>query len=104
MNDTSNRRRWVCTNETENEATPCSTLVSKTGDIVWLMGPFAAGDWNDVTIFRFALKDLLDDNERVEADDGYVGECPRKVKTRTGLYADPDRSRMTGMVSSLTVF
>lgn len=51
-----------------------------TGWIVWLMGPFPAGDWPDVEIFRFALKDMLGRNERVEADDGYVGEDPTTAK------------------------
>jgi hypothetical protein len=36
--------------------------------------------WNDVMIFRNALLSELDDGERVEADDGYVGESPRYVK------------------------
>ena len=44
-----------------------------TGDIVWVMGPFPCGDWPDVECFRFALKGFLEENERVEADDGYVG-------------------------------
>ena len=62
----------------------------KTGDIVWLMGPFAAGDWPDINIFRFALKGLLEENERVEADDGYVGEDPSHVKTPASGYHDQD--------------
>lgn len=47
-----------------------------TGEIVWIMGPFPCGDWHDVNVFRFALKQMLDEGERVEADDGYVGEDP----------------------------
>ena len=46
------------------------------GWIVWLMGPFPCGDWPDIEIFRFALKHLLEPNERVEGDDGYRGEDP----------------------------
>lgn len=49
-----------------------------TGDIVWVIGPFPCGAWPDISIFRFALKYLLDENERVEADDGYIGEDPLK--------------------------
>lgn len=52
----------------------------RTGDIVWVMGPFPCGDWPDIEIFRYALKQLLEENERVEADDGYVGEDPSNIK------------------------
>ena len=50
------------------------------GDIVWLHGPFPAGDWPDINIFRHSIIHCLDENERVEADDGYVGEAPLHVK------------------------
>jgi hypothetical protein len=52
----------------------------KTGDIVWLHGPFECGAWPDVKIFRDSLKSFLGPNERVEADNGYVGEAPLHVK------------------------
>ena len=51
-----------------------------TGDIVWVIGPFPCGDRPDIEIFRFALKPMLGDCERVEADDGYVGEDPLNIK------------------------
>ena len=47
--------------------------------------PYAPGDWNDVEIFRAGLKHKLDEGERVEADDGYVGESPRFVKCPKGF-------------------
>jgi len=50
------------------------------GELAWLHGPFPAGYWPDVKIFRHALMQMLDENERVEADDGYIGEAPGKVK------------------------
>jgi len=34
----------------------------------------------DLNIFCHALIHLLDPFERVEADDGYVGEAPRRVQ------------------------
>jgi hypothetical protein len=43
-------------------------------------GPYEAGMWNDIKIFRDALLSMLTPNERVEADDGYVGEAPQYVK------------------------
>ena len=48
-----------------------------TGDIVWINGPFPAGKYNDIEIFRNSLLSHLDQGERVEADDGYVGEHPK---------------------------
>lgn len=47
-----------------------------TGDIVWIEGPYACGDWPDINIFRRSMIHYLDDGERVEADDGYVGDAP----------------------------
>ena len=55
-------------------------LCIKTGDIVWLNGPYPCGRFNDITIFRNALLSELSPNERVEADDGYIGEAPKHVK------------------------
>ena len=51
-----------------------------TGDIVWLNGPFPCGRWNDIKIFRNSLMSHLMDGERVEADDGYIGEAPQNIK------------------------
>ena len=42
------------------------------GDIVWVNGPFP-GKWHDMTIFCRDMKGMLDEGERVEADDGYRG-------------------------------
>ncbi len=46
----------------------------QTGWIVWVNGPFPAGRWVDITIFRYGLKKLLLPRERVEADLGYRGD------------------------------
>ena len=50
------------------------------GNIVWIEGPHAAGKYPDVEIFRRGLAHWLDKFERVEADEGYIGEAPLKVK------------------------
>ena len=50
------------------------------GDIVWINGPFPAGLYPDINIFRENLKGALDEDERVVADDGYIGEAPGYVK------------------------
>ena len=36
--------------------------------------------WNDTTIFRKLLLSHLQRGDRVEVDDGYVGETPEFVK------------------------
>ena len=51
-----------------------------TGDLVWINGPYECGTFADITIFRDSLISHLGDSERVEADDGYIGEAPRHVK------------------------
>jgi len=47
---------------------------------LWINGPYACGRNPDVTIFRDSLKSHLGEAERVEADDGYIGEAPRHIK------------------------
>lgn len=43
-------------------------------------------------IFRHCLKHYLGKNERVEADDGYMGDDPRLVKTPRGIrYQEIDK-------------
>jgi len=71
-----------------------------TGWIVWLMGPFPCGDWPDIVCFRYALKQMLEDGERVEADDGYVGEDPTNVKVPGSMVhdQDPQMLRVRGRV------
>ena len=65
-----------------------------TGWIVWLMGPFPCGDWPDISIFRFALKEMLDENERVEADDGYLGEDPLHAKVPKSMVHGHDEKML----------
>jgi hypothetical protein len=55
-------------------------LCLQTGDIVWVNGPLPCGRIPDFTIFSSSLLHHLGENERVEADDGYIGEAPRYVK------------------------
>ena len=49
-------------------------LCIQTGWIVWIQGPFAAGAWPDINIFRGWLKYHLRPGECVEADAGYRGD------------------------------
>ena len=50
------------------------------GEIVWINGFYECGTWNDILIFRYSIFTHLSENERIEADDGYVGEAPRYIK------------------------
>ena len=63
-------------------------LCIATGDIVWVNGPYECGMWNDPKIFRDSLLSHLAPAERIEADDGYIGEHPRYVKCPRG-FANP---------------
>ena len=49
-------------------------LCIQTGLIAWIHGPFPAGRWNDIKVFRYKLKHALPLGERVECDRGYRGE------------------------------
>ena len=64
------------------------------GDLVWINGPYECGKWPDISIFRNSLLSHLTEGERVEADDGYIGECPRYVKCPGHITADPTTSSM----------
>jgi hypothetical protein len=51
------------------------------GDLVWIQGPYPAGQFSDFKIFNKVLRQFLETGERVEADNGYVGtadkiKCP----------------------------
>lgn len=63
----------------------------QTGHIVWINGPFPAGRFNDITIFRSSLLSFLDEDERVEADDGYIGEAPLHIKCPKS-FANPEET------------
>ena len=65
-----------------------------TGDIVWINGPYEPGMWNDLMIFQNALQSELGENERVEADDGYVGAHPEYVKCPAGIGNLEETERM----------
>lgn len=71
----------------------------RTGDIVWISGPFPAGRWSDINIFRNGIIHHLDKNERVEADDGYIGESPRYIKCPQGVTAN--RKKRTEIMQTI---
>ena len=54
---------------------------------MWANGPYPPGLYSNYKIFmECGLKDMLEDKERVEADNGYVGASPKFVKTRSTAW------------------
>jgi DDE superfamily endonuclease len=74
-------------------------LCIQTGYIVWINGPFPAA-MSDITIFRSSLMSHLDAGERVEADDGYVGETPQYVKCPKSFTNPKENEQMQKLVRS----
>lgn len=72
----------------------------KTGDICWLSGPHQPGIWNDLEIFRNSLLTYLDPYERVEADDGYIGEAPLRVRCPGCVTCPREKKKMMAIVRS----
>jgi hypothetical protein len=66
----------------------------QTGDIVWIAGPFPAGDYPDVEIFQLGMMNHLDEGETVEADRGYGGDIP--VRTPDDFGGNIEWRRMKG--------
>ncbi len=68
------------------------------GNLVWIEGPYPAGKYSDITIFRNSLQHFLDPIERVEANDGYIGEALYHVNCPK-CAANPEENRqMQGLV------
>ena len=51
---------------------------------MWIHGPFPCYDLPDLNIFHHGFKNVLDENDCVEADHGYIGEGPKFVKVPKG--------------------
>ena len=69
-----------------------------TGELVWINGPYEPGIWNDLVVFRNALKTELDLGERVEADDGYRGESPECVKCPASIGSHQECEKAAAFV------
>lgn len=63
-------------------------LCIKNGDMRWINNSFHCGKWNDIVNFRDSLMLELEENERVKADDGYVGEVPQCVSFSKSFAKD----------------
>jgi hypothetical protein len=73
-------------------------LCIKSGDLCWVNGPFPAGANPDLEIFRSGLMTYLEEFERVEADDGYIGEAPLKVRCPKCITTPLERKEMMAVV------
>ena len=62
----------------------------QTGDIVSCHGPFPAGKWADITIYRTFVKPMLAPNEKVEADKGYDGDTT--IRGPLDYYCQSEKS------------
>ena len=73
-------------------------IAIRTGLIVWINGPFPCGSFPDLKIFRNGLQGILGENERVEADAGYVGCDPEFAKTPKSCFVREDRKKLQNRV------
>ena len=72
----------------------------QTGDVVWVNGPYPCGSNPDITIFRDSLLTHLGQTERVECDDGYIGEAPLHCKCPASFTNPSETLHMQGRVRS----
>ncbi len=68
-------------------------------DLVWIHGPYPAGEYHTVNIFNKVLHHFLKPSEQVEADEGYAGH-PDKVKRPANPCNPPENLAMQGRVRS----
>ena len=62
----------------------------QTGDICWTYGPHPPGIFNDLQIFRMALKKELQRGEKVQADKIYGSDAPHFVKAPGTIHSSRD--------------
>jgi len=71
----------------------------RTGDIVWIHGPFRCG-MTDIQISRHAIVNALEEGEMLEADLGYLGEHA-KIRTPSALHVRSEEEKaMKSLVRS----
>ena len=66
----------------------------------WISGPWNFGGWKDLEIFSVSLASQLDQFERIEADDGYIGKASLKVKCPTCIMIPENKKAMMNRVRS----
>lgn len=74
-------------------------LPIRSSDIVFLAGPYLPGLYNDLQIFRMSgVKDEMEQTEKMEADDGYLGEHPAFCMVPSGEETRQDQQKLRGRV------
>ena len=68
--------------------------------ICCISGPYPAGLWSDIEIFRDCLLTYLEDFKQVETDDGYLGEAPLYKSCPAMIGFEEERKKMTRRVNS----
>ena len=53
-------------------------------------GPFPCGHWPDLKIFCHAMISYLDDGEKAEADDAYLGEPTKTLIPKVNTITPPN--------------
>ena len=69
------------------------------GDLVWIQGPYPAGEYPNVKIFNKVSRHFLEPGKRVEADEGYAGHLD-KEKCPANPCNPPENLAMQGRVRS----
>jgi hypothetical protein len=68
-------------------------------NLVWVEGPYPAGAWNNIKIFKSVLSHCLEPGKRLEADNGYVGQAG-KIKRPNNDCSPVENLRMQGVARS----
>ena len=74
-----------------------------TGLIAWQNGPYPPGDLNDLEIYRLFLISHLNENECVEADEGYRGDDTTRVPSDFEGNEDWKRMKARAMARHETI-
>lgn len=64
---------------------PSVTATNQEGYLCHISSPFPAGNSPDKLIFGFILKQKLEPGERVNTNDGYVGDGPSHIVATCGI-------------------
>ena len=70
------------------------SLCIKSEVICWISGPYEYWTYTDIIIFRSALILELGENERIETDDGFIGEASQYIRCPKGVAEDYERGMM----------
>ena len=73
-------------------------LAIQSDNICWTNGPYRAGSWPDIKIFKHGLMQKLPQGERVEADKGYRGAKSKIDLPHECCGGEPQQRRIKSRV------